>query len=202
MYKLCKTEESNRRQREIEGVLLSLMGNKKYDEITVSEICEHAKIPRKAFYRYFDNKDGALRALLYHTITDFHIFSLGLGKKERRTLGGEFEEFFLFWREKSHFLDVLSKSNLLGFLVEMTTAYTIGELSAGEVINFKKFFHDDTERDPEIVFRFVICGLMAITIGWYQGGFAESVSEMSKTAARFMSKPLFPNLDEYGIETK
>ena len=54
MYKLCKTEESCKRQALIEEVTLDLMHKKPFDEIKVSEICQYADIPRKAFYRYFD----------------------------------------------------------------------------------------------------------------------------------------------------
>ena len=71
MYKLCKTEESANRQREIERTLLRLMIDKHYDDITVSEICIEANIPRKSFYRYFDGKEGVKQALLYHTLSEF-----------------------------------------------------------------------------------------------------------------------------------
>ena len=54
MYKLCKTEQSVRRQREIENCLFDILKEKKYDEITITELCERMNIPRKAFYRYFD----------------------------------------------------------------------------------------------------------------------------------------------------
>ena len=73
MFKLCKTEESSKRQREIEQILLNLMLKKHYDEISVSEICVAAAIPRKTLYRYFDGKEGVREALLCHTMTDFSV---------------------------------------------------------------------------------------------------------------------------------
>ena len=51
MYKLCKTEQSARRQRELEEGLLSAMKLWRYDEITISDLCEQMEIPRKAIYR-------------------------------------------------------------------------------------------------------------------------------------------------------
>ena len=99
MYKLCKTEQSARRQRELEQGLLNAMCTHRYEEISVSDLCDQMGVPRKSFYRYFDGKDGAMQSLLYHNITDFHSFSMFIEKKDKRTLQGEFEEFFLFSRE-------------------------------------------------------------------------------------------------------
>ena len=196
MYKLCKTEESSKRQRDIEGVLLQLMREKRYDDISVSEICERANMPRKSFYRYFDGKEGAMQSLLYHNITDFHAFSMGSDKKERRTLSGEFEEFFLFWKEKRDFLEAFDKSKLIGLLVEHSTSYAMSEF-----INIRKFLPEGDDREKVHVFQFTICGLMTLTIDWYRSGYAESVPEIARTAARLISKPLFPDLDKMGIQT-
>ena len=53
MYKICQTEQSNRRQRELEQGLLQLMLRRNYEDISVSDLCDHLQIPRKSFYRYF-----------------------------------------------------------------------------------------------------------------------------------------------------
>nr|MBE6544847.1 TetR/AcrR family transcriptional regulator [Oscillospiraceae bacterium] len=203
MYKLCKTEESSKRQREIEGVLLRLMTLKGYDDITVSEICEAASLPRKSFYRYFDGKEGAMQSLLYHTMTDFQTFSDVMNnntsdnkKKETRTLQGEFEGFFAFWKSKKDFLDAFDKSKLIGLLVENATGYAMSEF-----VNIQKFLTEGNERERQQVFQFTICGLMTLTIDWYRSGFAETVPTIARTAARLISKPLFPDLDKMGIQT-
>ena len=198
MYKLCKTEESSKRQRDIEGVLLHLMMQKRYDEITVSEICEAANLPRKSFYRYFDGKEGAMQSLLYHTMTDFHVFSEMSENKKRgtRTLQGEFEEFFSFWKHKKDFLDAFDKSQFLGLLVEHATGYAMSEFG-----NIQKFLSSGTENEKKQVFQFAICGLMTLTIDWYRSGFAENVPNIARIAARLISKPLFPDLDKMGIQT-
>jgi AcrR family transcriptional regulator len=62
MYKMCKTEKSASRQRLIEQTLLELMKREPYDAITITSLCSELKMPRKAFYRYFDSKETALRA--------------------------------------------------------------------------------------------------------------------------------------------
>ena len=58
MYNLCKTEQSALRQRQIEDTLLSEMAVRRYEGISVSDLCQKSAIPRKAFYRYFSSKEG------------------------------------------------------------------------------------------------------------------------------------------------
>lgn len=201
MYKLCKTEQSSKRQRAIEMRLLSLMATKGYDEISVSELCDSMKMPRKAFYRYFDSKDGALHALIDHTLMDFEQFGSDYEKKQKRTskraLKAELERFFLFWTlpEKKKLLDVLEKSNLTGLLIQASV-----DFSNSSFVNPKKFLPNESDWMRTELLRFAICGLMAITLGWYQEGFATDISDMAAAAARMLSQPLFPNLSMLGIE--
>ena len=71
MYKMCKTEQSARRQRELELGLLEAMKTQRYEDISISELCGTLGIPRKTFYRYFDSKDGALYGMIDHTLLDY-----------------------------------------------------------------------------------------------------------------------------------
>ena len=70
MYKACKTEQSAARQRELEQGLLAAMISHPFDEISISDLCTQIGIPRKSFYRYFSSKEGALHALLDHTLME------------------------------------------------------------------------------------------------------------------------------------
>ena len=74
MYKLCKTEQSAARQRLLEEGLLRAISQHRYDELSVSDLCSQMNIPRKSFYRYFSSKEGALHALLDHTLMSFDQF--------------------------------------------------------------------------------------------------------------------------------
>ena len=74
MYKLCKTEQSAKRQREIEMALLNLMSKKSYSEISITELCKNLGMPRKTFYRYFESKEDTLYALIEHTMNEYQYF--------------------------------------------------------------------------------------------------------------------------------
>lgn len=189
MFKLCKTEESSKRQREIEQILLNLMLKKHYDEISVSEICVAAAIPRKTLYRYFDGKEGVREALLCHTMTDFSAFRDENRSKRVKTLHEEFEELFSFWKIKRDVLEAFDKSGLIGILIESATVYAKNEFSEVE-----KYLTDSSFGEKEIAYQFIISGLLAMTINWYRSGFIESVPNMARTATRIITKPLFENL--------
>ena len=122
MYKLCKTAESTKRQREIELSLLECMKGKSYDELSVNEICAEAGVPRKAFYRYFDNKESALSALINHTLQSYEFAPKNTVMQ--RSLEGDLENFFKFWLEHNELLDVLAKNKLMGNLMQGALAYS------------------------------------------------------------------------------
>ena len=189
MYKLCKTEESAQRQRDIEKKLLSLMLKKHYDDISVSEICIAANIPRKTFYRYFDGKEGVKQSLLHHTMTDFDSFKLSRDKGKDGTLHEEFEGLFVFWKSKRDVLEAFDKSGLIGILIESATVHAKNEFSG-----VAKYLSDSDMNEKTTAYHFVISGLLAITINWYRTGFAETVPNMARFATKIITKPLFENL--------
>ncbi len=191
MYKLCKTEHSAGRQREMENGLLQLMSQKPYEDITVSDLCDYLSIPRKSFYRYFSSKDGALYALLDHTMMDYEGFNAVYAEGEQRTLQRELTQFFLFWMEHKTLLDALAKNNMSGTLVERT----MNHIASGEVIPVR-FLSSETLYARKQVSLFCISGLMSIVLTWYRDGYPKSAEHMAMITARLVSEPLFPNLHE------
>lgn len=189
MYKQCRTEQSAKRQRAIENELERLMLTHRIDGITVSELCERTQMPRKAFYRYFDSIDGALHAMIDHTMAEFHSFGSRYTLHERRSLKRDIEQFFIFWKERRQFLDALDGSSLLGFLIQKSLNYSVSDM-----VNPEKFLPNDQDWDRSQVFKFAICGLMTMMIEWYKNGFVTSTAQMARLACRVLSEPLFPGI--------
>jgi AcrR family transcriptional regulator len=186
MYKLCKTEGSTQRQKEIEQILLTLMREKSYDEISVTEICDRANMPRKSFYRYFDGKEGAMQSLLYHTMSEFNNVRF---IDSTRKISEEFEELFTFWKNKKEFLEAFDKSGLLGLLIESSVSFAMSEF--GDV---EKYMSESDSREKLISYQFLICGIMTMMVNWYRSGFTETVPNIARCATRIITKPLFENL--------
>ncbi|MBP3401925.1 MAG: TetR/AcrR family transcriptional regulator [Clostridia bacterium] len=189
MYKLCKTEQSAKRQREIENCLFEIMKNKRYEEITITELCEKMNMPRKAFYRYFDGKDDALAAFIDHSMSEYVGFTVDRSGETKRSLTSELEEYFCFWYQKRDLLSVLDDSGLMGILIDRTINYPVGDR-----ILIAKFLPNDDEVTGDRVFKFAFSGLVYTMINWYRSGFAVSTREMAVSACRMLREPLFPTL--------
>lgn len=191
MYKLCKTEQSAARQRRLEAGLLAAMASRRYEDISVSDLCGQIGIPRKSFYRYFASKDGALQALLDHTLMSFESFSAVYRSSGKRTLQQDLEQFFSFWLSQRPLLDVLQRSDLSGQLIERSIAYALSDAAAP-----RRFLPSDVKSVQEQVTAFAVCGLMSLVINWHHAGYPESTAEMGRLAVRLVSQPLFPGVDK------
>ena len=192
MYKLCKTEQSASRQRMLEDGLLSAMCSRQYDQISVSDLCDHLGVPRKSFYRYFTGKDGALHALIDHTLMEYEGFALVVERRERRTVQRELEQFFLFWYSKKALLDALKRSALSSVLIERAIAHALSE-----TVMPKRFLPHDTKEMREQVIAFSVSGLLSMVMSWHSTGYCQSSKKMAEMATRLLSQPLFPDAGRY-----
>lgn len=183
MYKVCHTEQSTRRQREVEKGLLQLMLHRNYEDISVSDLCGYMQLPRKSFYRYFASKDGALYSLIDHTLADFFQIPLP-ANKERGSAVGDLDLFFAFWYENKPLLDALQRSSLSGILVERANSFALREGS------FPKSMKSIPAEIQEIALSFAVCGLMSMTLDWHRQGFLISPDEMTALAIRMLTIPL------------
>ena len=70
MYKNCKTDISAQRQKHIAQCLLDMITKENFEDITITELCQRAGVPRNTFYRYFANKEAVLRYLLEDSLRE------------------------------------------------------------------------------------------------------------------------------------
>lgn len=186
MYKLCKTEQSARRQRDLEEGLLAAMKLRRYEEITISDLCEQMQIPRKSFYRYFSSKDGALHALLDHTLLEFQqitgIFTDATGYDHSQQ---SLERYFEFWLERRPLLDALEKSKLSGLLVQRAITQALSE----HTMPVQSIPAELRDVRPQAI-SFAICGLMSMVLSWHHEGYGRTPREMAAIAAKVMATPM------------
>ena len=194
MYKLCKTEQSARRQRELEQGLLAAMSTHQYEEITVSDLCDQMNIPRKSFYRYFSSKDGALHALIDHTLLEFEGFSSVDGAGEKRTHQTDLEHFFRFWKERRTLLDALARSGISGTLVLRSIDHAMSDVGMP-----MRFLPQQERLAREHATMFGVCGLMSMVLNWHNNGFLLSESQMASIAVELLTKPLFAESDKNSV---
>ena len=173
IYKDCVTEESARRQRQLEQCLLELMLTGDYSQITISDISSRAGISRKSFYRYFNSKEGCLYALVDHAVFDGAALYLPNGV-DPHSLQSTHERFFRYWKEQHRLLDALTRNNLFLVLAERMLYYTVQEEQ--EFHQLQPFATaDQHERN-----LFYLGGVMSLMLEWHKSGFQKSVHQMSK----------------------
>ena len=174
MYKDCVTEESARRQKQLEQCLLELMLTAPYEQITISDISERAGISRKSFYRYFNSKDGCLHALVDHAVFDGAALYLP-NRVDRHTLQSSHERFFRYWKEQHRLLDALTRNNLSLVLAERMLRYIIQEEREFQQL------HSFSSPDQHERNLFYIGGVMSLMLEWHRTGFQKSALQMAKT---------------------
>lgn len=182
MYKRCVTEQSARRQRELEAGLLAAMATRQYEDISISDLCDTMGVPRKSFYRYFSSKDGALYALIDHTLSEF---SGEFFTQEITATIDTLERFFRFWKAHADFLDALSKSDLGGILLQRSIMLVMDqELLSKQLLPF------DRKSSQEYAITFLISGLMSTVVQWHLSSFQEDPRELAVIAAQMMTKQI------------
>lgn len=192
MYKQCRTEQSANRQRALEQGLLEAMSQRHYEEISVSDLCTQLEIPRKSFYRYFSSKEGALHALLDHSLMDFEGYTTPDFAGERRTVQQDMERVFSYWKLQKPLLDALERSNLSGVLIQRAISHALSETALP-----RRFLPWDEKTTQEHVTTFAVCGLMSMVVQWHHEGYPESIQQMGQIAVRLVSQPLFPHVERF-----
>lgn len=185
MYKICHSAQAVRRQREMEQTLLQLMLQRRYEDITVSDLCDTLQVPRRAFYRYFSGKDGALYALIDHTLAGF--FETPIESIQHKGMAlEELTQTFCFWKNNRRLLDALSRSNISGILLERASAFALRE---GYMPQRFKLYEPQVQ---ELALSFSVCGLMSMILVWHKQDFLLSPQEVSRLAGSLLQNPLIP----------
>ncbi len=192
MIKICRTERSAQRQRQIVDALYELMKENCFDSITVTQLCEKLNMPRKAFYRYFDSLEAALEGLVELTLSEYH--KPGVPIPPVRSLQKEIEGFFAFWYRRREFLETLDRAGQLPAVMNISINYPISN-----IVSLNRLLPGEDEKMQSIIYRFAITGLVSTVIEWYKESFATSIPDIARVAVRMLTKPPFPNLERLGM---
>jgi len=182
MYRKCTTDISVQHQKQVEDSLLELMGKIPYEEITVTQLCAEAGVSRRVFYHLFNNKTGALYALVDHWILNV--------QSHRKDIADDSLRFFLYWKEGKDLLDALQKNGMNGLLMERITESVMRE--DYDIRYWLKVDQGEMGRD---VLIFSLCGAMGLAYSWYYEGFQKSPEEMARRMVRLIKRPLAGSRD-------
>ena len=184
MYKHCNTDDSARRQRQIENCLLEMMKTTPYSQITIGDICLKIGLSRKSFYRYFSSKDGCLHSLLDHCILTAASACI-IDTPETPSLVPAFERYFASWKQMSPLLEALCQNRLTTTLFERTLLCMTRnnpELASYFSINRSVDFHEQL--------LFIVCGTLSLVLNWHHSGYQKTPQEMACTLNHLLKHSL------------
>ena len=171
MYKHCNTEESAQRQRQLEHCLLDLMGERPLSQITINDICQNAGISRKSFYRYFDNKEDCLHALLDHVIMDGSAYYMS-ETSEDMTGSAFCVRIFEYWKRQTPLLDALERNGQSIQIVQRIIRYILEEEP-----EYARYMGIPDHSVLEHVV-FTVSGVMGLVLAWHHEGYRKSAGQM------------------------
>ena len=184
MYVNCVSEDAVNRQHRIEDCLLDMMLETPYKQISVSNLCQAAKCSRKAFYRYFTNKDGCLAALLDRVFLDFAHFETNVECTNPDT-PNELLMWLAYWTGQKGLLDALTRNNLGAQLVERGIYYG-AKVDSGAPVGLGMAA---SELDEDVL-HFLNSGLISLILRWHSSGYPKTFEQMVDTATRLLMSPL------------
>ena len=177
MYRKCVTEVSVQHQKQVEEALLELMQKMPYEDISVTQLCQTAGVSRRVFYHLFNNKTGALYAMIDHIILESDHYDPHIRDQALR--------FFRYWKDHRHLLDALQENQLTGLLLERMIENVMSE--DYDLRYWLKINGWEQEKD---VILFHLSGIMGLVYRWYYSGFRETPEEMAALLKKIMTTPL------------
>ena len=173
----CYTEYASQKKALLETCLLELMQQQPYKEISVTDICRTAKIPRRTFYHYFENKDDILDTIVKNLLLQCFLTSMYDLTIDVNNMKNCFVRIFRFWEGGNRSkLDILMQngleSRLLSWSIHFIRAEKIPILRTSRL-------------EPKLIdigLRISITGFFSLLFYWNQNGYQETPEQMAEYA--------------------
>lgn len=182
MYKQCKSNQSAQRQEHIANCLQVLIREKGYDEISITELCQHAEVPRNAFYRYFADKESVLKYLFDQSMCALLEKVMHAYEADREMeLVDCIACWLKYYRENDSLWDVFKESRhnlLFGQLVQYC-----GKLA-------DPLYKLDFNNQHTKYMIFLAYGMQGILDAWKYSGYAQREDELALQLCNVLRTPM------------
>ena len=183
---------NNKRRREsrrrIGSAFIKLLQTREIEQVTVTDICRAADIPRRTFYHYFDCKEAVLHAVVKNMLTDCCLDVMLEFNQGFEVMRDSLIRNFRYWqgpaREK---LDLLLDNGLSGEMMQCALHW----LESERLILPQR--PGMSEKELEILTMVGTSGFFALLMYWRRNGYRETPEKMAEFAIRALSEPLFPH---------
>lgn len=158
-------------QNMITDAFFELLGQQSYDSITVTALCEKAKVGRKTFYRNFETMNDIIMYRVDHLVKDYVENQPNLNNRKQLLI-----YFFNTCKQNIDILIPLYKNNLLGYLETQINKISFHNVS----------LYGENVKSIKYISHFYTAGLVVTAIIWGIGGFEETVEEMAEIIVKAM----------------
>lgn len=182
MYKNCKTDLSAQRQKNIALCFLEMVKETSLEEISITELCQRAGVPRNSFYRYFANKEAILKYLLEYALHQMleKVVQTYHASKEREILF-HLTNWLHLYKEQEQVWELFD-DNLHGILIGEVIAHYGNVLDPVNKLDFRN------QQTKGIIFY--VYGMMGILDVWRHFGYEQSEEEVALQLYNIIRHPI------------
>lgn len=181
--------DGHQRQREqsgrmIEEALFALMEEKKFEDITVSEIVKHADVARRTFYRLYGRKEDVLYGYFQRLCEEYQTAYSELQTYNLKQIA---EEFFGFWYTYRELLLLLYRCGLDEMLyceIRRASLDVVGNRIGNKL--------EKEDSDIEYFACYSTGGFLMLLHRWIMDGMQEPPEEYANKASRALLKFIRP----------
>ncbi|MCH4886976.1 TetR/AcrR family transcriptional regulator [Acidaminobacter sp. JC074] len=148
--------------------LVDLMHERDFSSITITNLCEHAQVGRKTYYRHFESKFEVLITYLKFLMEDA---ILDLEKKDPQTLEDLLTHYFYFWQSHKSLILLLRQHQLCYLMISVCENY---------FENRPGLKNDFIHKMPHSVSIFLFSGATRVVQKWIYDSMPKSASQMAK----------------------
>ena len=188
MKNLPQTQPALKRRAQLEAALLALMRTRGYAQITVTDICREADIPRRTFYHYFDSKEAVLRAVVESMLNECFLEVMLEFDRGYEVMKESLVRNFRYWQgEAREKLDLLLDNGLSGEMMQCALRWLESEHLG---LPHRSGVSD---KELELITMVGTSGFFTLLMYWRRNNYRETPEEMADFSVQVLSEPLFPH---------
>lgn len=175
MAEICHTEYGMKKKEQMERSLLDLMRRQPYSEITVTDICREAAIPRRTFYHYYESKESVLDSVVEGTMQQCFLEVMSILRSGM--MKESFVRIFRFWEGDNRAkLDALIQNGLESRLMFWSLQFIRAE---------RLSLLSDSDLNPKLMEIGLMVGVtdfFSLLFYWSRGNYQETPEQMAEYA--------------------
>ena len=172
--------------KKMDKALITLLGEKSFEYITVSEICKKAGVNRSTFYLHYENTVDLLNESARFLLDDFvAYFNIDTKSITRKIREGTLDELNFISDEYLHPYLLYIKENRLVFSTVLLHADSFGFNEIFKIL-YENVFNPVLERfdypvtDRKYAMMFYLNGITAVVTEWLKDGCEKTIDEVSR----------------------